>query len=298
VIHLGCDGANGKTSETDVIDGIWAQFSDRQVKTVKVTVPETDPVTPEDEKSAGDMALWYCNKTYSTEISTTTLVLTPQFAEGVSFGEGMCNAWVDLMLDVLAAQGIDQQNDIVILKRNGPGRFLVKNWQFDGSGGHSDEAIASIYSSQNRDDLVAEYPLFNIVSGAKTFEVGGTEYLWAYKDVESMAGIDGQGPNDNPLSLFLQHVVVELTVGGTTTWYDPSYGKKYTGSTKEARELDFEDTAVAGYCVAALASVREAAIQTDLDGDPDTDSIVPSQNAYLIKENTTSTKEITSGYPQ
>jgi hypothetical protein len=289
VIHLGSKN-HGKTNDADVIDAIWGEFSDRQVKTVAVTDANEQP--------AGDMALWYY-KTYGTTRDTTPLLLAPQVADGVSFGEGMCNAWVDLMLDVLAAQGIDQENDIVILKRNVSGGFLVNNWQFDGSGGHSEEAIVSVAGGHDRNALVTEYPYLNVVpANGVVFEATGSEYLWVYADVDAITGIDGQGPNSNPASLFNQHVVVELTVGGTTAWYDPSYGKKYTGGTKEARELDFEDTAVAGYFVGVGASVREAAIQTDLDGYPDTDTIVPSQKVYLIKDNPTSTKEITSGYAQ
>ncbi len=90
---------------------------------------------------------------------------------------------------------------------------------------------------------------------------------------------------------------MKIEVDGATAWYDPSYGSKYSGATKEARELAFENTAVAGYFAGVGSSVREAVINMDLNGDGDEDDVV-SQNVYLIKGNPTSTKEITSGYPQ
>src|SRR5262249_20914352 len=53
------------------------------------------------------------------------------------------------------------------------------------------------------------------------------DYDWMnvgrFRDVQDQAGIPGQG-NPDPLSIFSNHVVAQLTVGGVKKLYDPSYG--------------------------------------------------------------------------
>ena len=84
------------------------RFSDRQVKTVKVTVPETDDATPENEKSAGELELWYYKDWLADEESTLALLTAET---GTGYGDGTCVAWVDFLLDVMKAQGLDGEDE-------------------------------------------------------------------------------------------------------------------------------------------------------------------------------------------
>lgn len=52
-------------------------------------------------------------------------------------------------------------------------------------------------------------------------------------------------------------------------WFDPSYGKEYSGTTDEERIIDFEDKAVYGIKVENVDDIIDLEIKMnrDLDGD-------------------------------
>lgn len=64
------------------------------------------------------------------------------------------------------------------------------------------------------------------------------------KNLKDEQGVAGQG-NANPHSLFANHVVAQLTVGGVTMLYDPSYGIIYSG----VAALDLDSIAYYGKAV-------------------------------------------------
>jgi hypothetical protein len=91
VVHLG--STNGKNAadhdnEAEVLDAIWAEFSDLQVQT------------------ASGMPLWYY-KDWTTTKSQAGMLLQSVGSGDDQHGDGTCDAWVDLFRTVLKAQGID-----------------------------------------------------------------------------------------------------------------------------------------------------------------------------------------------
>ena len=83
--------------------------------------------------------------------------------------------------------------------------FLVKNWNFSGSG----TSGIPFYSYQN---------IFDITTFRKS-----NSYLWISAEVTDQDGIGAQG-NNNPASWFTSHIIVPIEGG---RYYDPSYGVTY-----------------------------------------------------------------------
>ena len=79
LIHLGCKNAKGETSENDVVDDIWAEFTDLDVRRVDGT------------------QLAYYASSNCQNITT---------AELLSQGDGQCGAWAQLLNDTLKCQSI------------------------------------------------------------------------------------------------------------------------------------------------------------------------------------------------
>lgn len=71
-------------------------------------------------------------------------------------------------------------------------------------------------------------------------EINGVwQYEWASAEVEDKAGIAGQN-NENPASLFGDHVIAFVQEPGTNKYYDPCYGMTYESSADiEAKVIDF-----------------------------------------------------------
>jgi len=275
VVHLGSHGADGATTQDETITSVWNNvFSGNTVQRVD------------------GMPLWYYHNYRITNVNTESL-LAPIDDNGYIHGDGQCGAWAKLMLDVLKAQGIDQQNDYVVIQPSSASGFIVNEWQFNGAG--TGDAAIAVIPGFDRDAIVAEYPYLNVLpANGDDINAQGTGYTWRFADVSDGAGIEGKGPNANPASVFGNHqFVVEVNTGTDTTWYDPSYGSVYSGATQDARELYFDDQSLAGYFVYVNADVRESAIQEDLNGNGNMTDIVSSP-VYLLKKNAIGTREVSA----
>jgi hypothetical protein len=110
-LHISTKIAAGKSTETEVFDKIWEEFSDKVVKRVDNT-----PIA------------YY--KDWRPLNDTTREIL--------AFADGNCVGWVALFIDTYKSQGIDYLNEVIeVNPPMGTQGFLVKNWEFRAAGGTS-----------------------------------------------------------------------------------------------------------------------------------------------------------------
>jgi hypothetical protein len=153
--------------------------------------------------------------------------------------DGRCGTWADLFLAALGAQGFPTKGArLSILADDAKESYLVRNWQF---------ANPAPRNPMNP----ANYPFLNTSLIARdafrtpvTVVQGVSSYQWNTAQVTDLAGVAGQN-NDNPRSIFSDHVIVSWTssVNGAnvTQYYDPSYGQIY------ASAVDMTKKAIAGF---------------------------------------------------
>lgn len=110
--------------------------------------------------------------------------------------------------------------------------------------------------------VVGDHIWVNLNEGQLPLEASKQQNAFQWQGqprVQDQAGVSGQNA-DNPVSIFGDHVLV--TIGGGTTLYDPSYGKKYNS-------LDeFETAAIAGYLLEITLSERQAGVDLNQNGTP------------------------------
>ncbi len=242
VVHLGSHYAQGDVAENDVILDVWNNvFSVNSVARVD------------------DLPLWYYQDwkvpVVEPPTSPTKALLTPSLWSDGTLGDGRCQSWTHFMLDVLKAQGIQRQNDMVTVYptgteggKEGQG-FLIKSWEFHGAGS-SARAIESIPGRTPEEvrAIVEEYPYLNVLPANGDFvNAAHNAYNFRYADVTDNQGLQGKGPNDNPFANFSDHGFTQFTIGTTTMWMDPSYGRVYWGADEEARLRYFEDGLAPNY---------------------------------------------------
>jgi len=280
VIHIGCEMASGimldpgdaaldteVKVEDAIVDAIWGEFSDLEVKTV--AVPKADGTT------AGDMTLWYY-KNWQIPNTTTAGLLQPIGSGGNKHGDGACDAWVDFFGDIVTAQGINVTTaKKITASANGPkglpnvpDGFVVNTWTFD----TTNLADGSWLASTLHPALLPQAFSLNLI-GADFLQQDHYKWLANSKPGAKPGNLlPGQGVNSNPASMFSAHKVVELLSGGaasgyTVTWYDPSYGKRYEQtkpSIAEARSAvlsDFVATCVARVYEGANTAFDETKLQ-------------------------------------
>jgi hypothetical protein len=203
LIWLGCSVAYGMTDAPTTVDKIWKPFSDRAVKT-----------------EGGDQLYYYKNwHTPSAEV-----------ADLLKNKDGRCMAWTKYFLTALAAQGIAEKDNYVIIapKAGNGSMLLVANWDFVGHGTSGD----------------TKFPYKNTLKDPKdvtSYEVEKTDKSWSYEwgateEVKDKPGIAGQG-TDNPRAMFSDHVVAQFE----GKIYDPSYGRKFDTL------QDLEDAELVGF---------------------------------------------------
>ncbi len=114
VVHLGCSNADGETTESDIVDAIYAEFANRSVQRV-------DGI---------QMTYWAQDSSgvYQMGAQTTSALLA------APDGNGNCEAWSLLLRDMLRAQNISADRVIVAPLDLRERALLVKNWDFTGAG--------------------------------------------------------------------------------------------------------------------------------------------------------------------
>ena len=155
---------------------------------------------------------------------------------------------MDLFLNVLAVQGIAQENSRVYCTAN----FVVNAWQPMGT---------QIQAASGLVDVI----IYDVAAEFSKFNTDRTGYnIREDSQLGDVAGPGGQN-SSNPLADFSNHNWVQLTIAGQVRWLDPSYGVEYVGTNETERKNNFEDTAVYGFIVGTID--LELAMQLDLDGD-------------------------------
>jgi hypothetical protein len=196
--YMGSKAADGAVNKSSVTDLIWSIFTE-----------ESRNVTRVDGKTL------HYYKSYTNQNTDTFTLLKHQ--------DGQCGAWVKLFADIMKAQGLEDNYNIVQIKADSADEgFLVKNWSDDGSGLGTEEG----------------YPFVNVYSHEDLVGfLKDDHYEWLYSDVQDEAGERGQGQS-NPASLFFSHIV--LAYDGK--YFDPSYGSIYDGT-----GLEEIDSAIYGF---------------------------------------------------
>jgi hypothetical protein len=171
LLDISCRGAAGQSTEANVVTHAYAPFQSRSLT-----------------RKRDGQGLTYWNPT-STTCTNTQLLLAS------SDGSGQCGSWSEFLIDMLKCHGITAADKILVVRSlaahsSGSEGFLVKNWNFIGSGSKP----------------------------APWTHVMGTECV-------NQPGVPGQR-NPDPPPAFFNHFIVRY--GGQ--FYDPSYGSAPVGT--------------------------------------------------------------------
>lgn len=240
LVHIGSTKAKGETTPNGVVDKIWSEFADRDVRRVKL----------QNGKVVSDIQMTYW-KTPSTTCQDFQAILSK------SDGDGSCIAWSQLLARAISDQGVSGAGiyEITADTTVNPGAngFMVKHWRFGShittgkDGINNSPALGDdvLYTPVETSGAIAVLPgangiLDSLAKGDDTVADGvfaGTPYPYVVgADAINQSGIPGQG-NPEPPEIFLNHFVVKY--GGSI--YDPSYGAgPYTS------ELAHENAAIDG----------------------------------------------------
>lgn len=223
---ISTNAAQGQDEEQAVIDAIWAEFTDRYVV-----------------NAYGEVLGYYRGILCAGDC---TYYSAPEL---VYYTNSQCGGWADLMIQCLRTQGLGGAQFITIEPRSTPtlpldcgsypmsaAGFLVKNYQFSGSGAAPCPAYPFRFN-----DPCAYYP------------------SWPQADVVDMPGIAGQD-NGNPASWFARHFIVKINM----KYYDPSYGAGPFSGTTDQATMAWEGGAIAGYFGTAEASTGRAGVRKDV----------------------------------
>lgn len=157
------------------------------------------------------------------------------------YGNAQCGAWQGFLKDVFGANGIASTPVQVTTKVAGDVYFAVNNWTLNNTG---------TGSAPYKWRIVSHTPT-SAWSMVSNYNSGN------YGDLTSSATLYGQGssPNAPAEKIFGNHQILKRTSsGGTATYYDPSYGVTYTGSSKSAGEAAFDANSVFGFTTAWTAT--------------------------------------------
>jgi len=256
---IGCKNAEGETSESSVISGIWSKFTDRNVK-----------------RKDGEQ-LGYYQHSYACSVITTEGLL--------SVGDGTCDSWAKFLADVLRIQGIAEVELLLIQPNSDPG-MLIKNWNYPASPKGISPNANYPYVNLYGEGIVT-------VLGFISWDADFTDeviYPWRYIEVIDAPGIEGQNRN-NPASIFTNHVVVKIGAN-SAVYYDAPYGELHLFGA-----ASFSDNSVDGYWTTdSNSDIDEPDIDYDLNFDSDkVDLGADSGPAFLIRKKSTSLEVSTVG---
>jgi len=168
LFYHGCKHANGKETQADMLNAIWAPFTNRVVRRVD------------------GVQLTYYKTTYLP-------ILLPSSTAGLlahAQGDGRCGAWAEFLLDILKMQGFKEPNNLAVIEPSSASDkgFIVKGWTFHGSG----TSGSLLHHYMNRVPLQSPY-------------IVATNYVWTgTAEVTYTSGTPGQG-NAKPAALFNNH---------------------------------------------------------------------------------------------
>ncbi|MCC6909226.1 MAG: hypothetical protein IT430_14890 [Phycisphaerales bacterium] len=224
LVDLTCRAGTNAVDRRGLLMGLWPRFASLQVSRLD-----------------GRKLCYYGN--WSTEAVST--------ADLLAAGDGQCDAWVNLLRDMLAIHGVAGGVEPVRILPPSTSdcrtnRLLLGAWQRDADG----------------PGRASPLPFLNIARNP----IGDHgQYHWAYTELKPTGNLPGQGGTTPPREF---HYHMLLNIDGTL--YDPSYGRTYNSLEQ------FENQMVFGYAMWMPGKFDEANMNLDLDGDGDkTDAQVP-----------------------
>ncbi|MCG8576620.1 MAG: hypothetical protein MI810_17205 [Flavobacteriales bacterium] len=172
IYDISCRNADSQSTETDVIAGIWSEF--------------TDQVTLDWE----DDSLKYYSPMYTFNTNLQSLLM---------FHNAQCYTFAQLFLSCIKIQGIVRSNNYVYITPIGNyvcgkpvNRFLVQNWEFTAPSA-AGECTYFPYKNTYINIYVPPY----------------TEYNFITEDVVDQPGLPGQC-SSNPSSFFNNHQIAYI----------------------------------------------------------------------------------------
>ena len=167
VIDIACKSADGATTDDEMINLVWAEFTDHNVL------------------RADGVPMGYYKELFSPNVTLGTLI---------KYADGECYTWAQLFLATLKMHGFSQPNNYMNITADyspsGCGsisRFLVKDWTF---GTPSNDC--------------ADMPYVNVY--APEYYDADTAYIYDYAEVNDEVGVMGQNA-PNPASSFSNHQI-------------------------------------------------------------------------------------------
>lgn len=211
VLHIGCNGAKGKTVKDDVVDGCFNDFTNKDVKLVNGT------------KKAQYWGPLASNQAHQAAFTKAENIL--------DFQDGRCGTWAEFFQLVLATQGISSTKTQI-------------RWK-----DHIKVGAINLLTDANKtvfeNSFKATFPNETLPLQSNPDGFGAFFFIpkWCFNDNElfyqsdknkggftfsgkqfgecDLLGEAGQG-NEDPASSFIDHTIVKYS----TKFYDPSYGKK------------------------------------------------------------------------
>ena len=197
----------GATTEAQAVANSWSRFTNNAVTNWKGT------------------NLYY----YQTNIAYAA---GHQYLEELlEYKNGTCEAWATFFQKVLGANGIASTQVILSATEPDDELMLTKDW-----------------TQNNGGSAAAPYKWY-ILSHRSPFSLVPAYNGHSYGDLTSSSTLVGQGsyPWAPAEKVFASHRIVKWPVGSNYSYYDPSYGKTYSGASLSAAEGDFDAKAVYGY---------------------------------------------------
>jgi hypothetical protein len=232
---------NAQTKAMPLLAAIWTNFSGRSARRAY------------DQKPLQYYGSWY---TGTDSVAAWKLVWNL---------DGMCGAWVYLLMNSILAQGLTRDpawpgmkyvtlwpkepaEDTSQGNPRGTGGFLIKSWTFSATPSNAQNDKVYKWKNFVGDPMNPDPGTPDLIRGLNTMprwkQFG--PYDWQVNlgkpDVDYTKGMPAQN-NNNPLGAFPNHA--QLKIGNTV--YDPSYGVTWPDLTQPANLLNFQNAVLDGY---------------------------------------------------
>lgn len=208
-VYLGSHFGSGAQDRDTLVANVWTHFASNTVDTVNESnlIPSG--------RSPGRLKYWE-----NWNLKTIDAVAL------IAHRDGSCGPWYDLLRQTFFVQGVANVKSVEVRPYLGNERIVIKKW--------IPTTLPVGATAKIKFDANADAAGHNAAGNGYAF-ASDTELI------DDLSGVEGQGINTNPMSIFLNHVFLQYQkLDGTFRWLDPSYGKEYLGATIDDKERDFE----------------------------------------------------------
>ncbi|MFK8102887.1 MAG: hypothetical protein AB8G15_10200 [Saprospiraceae bacterium] len=236
LFKVSCKNATTLSDQNEIIDAIWNKLKTKSV----IAADNNQPL-----KYYSD---WLgCGNSFTTESL-------------LALNDGQCGSWARFFIDLLKIQNITHasvEDDFYHFSSDlGPGSgFFVKDWT----------ATTGVLSNGNP---TFKYTIIPKQSPSQNWFLddfmANNKYNFHYSDLEdNFNTIGGQGPTNNPQSIFSNHQITQIN----DALKDPSYGTDFLSLD------DIENKALFGYFIIVESNFDETNLLYDFDGDGQGDDL-------------------------